>query len=99
MHVIAELLIAVGDYALRKGEAWRSGEGAEIMDAYQAAASTAPVIRESRWVNVYDGWYSREEADRIATIDRTSIVEIIYENGRPVDVKLHKVDGGGDARD
>jgi hypothetical protein len=32
-----ELLKAVGAYALQKGEAWRIGEGIEIMDAYQQA--------------------------------------------------------------
>jgi hypothetical protein len=31
-----ELLRALGKYALRKGETWRTGEGAEIMDAYEA---------------------------------------------------------------
>lgn len=42
MYVTDELLIAVGNYALRKGEAWRTGEGAEIMDAYEAALRAAP---------------------------------------------------------
>lgn len=36
-----ELLHAVGKYALLKGEAWRIGEGAEIMDAYAAIQDRA----------------------------------------------------------
>lgn len=32
-----ELIAAVGKYAAEKGETWRIGEGAEIMDAYNAA--------------------------------------------------------------
>lgn len=37
-----ELIKVVGEYALAKGEAWRTGEGSEIMDAYQAALLSTP---------------------------------------------------------
>jgi len=40
--VTDELIRTVGKYALKMGEAWRIGEGAEIMDAYQAAFTSAP---------------------------------------------------------
>ena len=33
---LAEFLWAFQRYAGRKGEAWRVGEGVELMDAYQA---------------------------------------------------------------
>lgn len=36
---ISDLLRTVGRYAARKGPAWRIGEGAEIMDAYEALQS------------------------------------------------------------
>ena len=38
---VEALISAVGKYALEKGEGWRIGEGAEIMDAYQAALTTS----------------------------------------------------------
>lgn len=59
----------------------------------------APVIRHSRWANIYaaSGWSARREADRGLLRGRLGLIEIIYEKGRPVDVKLHKADGGEDA--
>lgn len=35
---LEHLRAKIGQYAVEKGEAWRIGEGAEIMDAYQAVA-------------------------------------------------------------
>ncbi len=36
----SELLKAIGKYAYMMGEAWRMGEGSEIMDAYQSTQET-----------------------------------------------------------
>lgn len=58
--------------------------------------------RVSLWANWYgnspapDSYYgwtytSREEADKISEKARTHVLEIITENGEPVDVKIHKV--------
>lgn len=45
---VENLIALIGQYGLFMGEAWRVGEGAEIMDAYQAAydefATPAPVV-------------------------------------------------------
>ena len=54
--------------------------------------------RKSVWINWYGarnipGSYCefREEADNCASRDRTHVLEIITENGEPVDVKIHEV--------
>lgn len=39
-----DLLNVIGNYAIKKGEAWRVGEGAEIMDAYEAACHAYCVV-------------------------------------------------------
>lgn len=50
-----------------------------------------PTERRSRWLNWYDiGFTSREEADKNFGTDRTHVLEIITENGKPVDVKIHE---------
>lgn len=50
-----DLLNVIGNYALKKGEAWRVGEGSEIMDAYEAACHAhcgVPVdVCEHVWVS------------------------------------------------
>ena len=49
--------------------------------------------RKSVWINYYDdeGYALREEADNCATEDRTHVLEIITEDGKPVDLKIHEV--------
>lgn len=60
-----------------------------------------PPERKSRWINWYRSYFtnsggieyaSREEADRFANKYRTHVIQIITENGEPVDVKIHKVE-------
>lgn len=50
--------------------------------------------RKSQWFNVYHSaqWYysSKNGAQEAATIDCAGQIEIIFEDGKPVDVKLHK---------
>lgn len=46
-----------GEYALSKGEDWRCGEGAELMDAYENTLSAAPVavkVRKLEWTALDD---------------------------------------------
>jgi len=55
----------------------------------------SPPQRTSVWMNYYpvdDAYALREEADNCATDDRTHVLQIITENGEPVDVKIHKVE-------
>ena len=52
--------------------------------------------RTSRWVNVYDGsdwcygFETESDAREHSTKCRRGTVEIIFEDGKPVDVKLHR---------
>lgn len=39
------LIVAVGKYAVAAGEEWRTGPGAEIMDAYQGLSGDASLRR------------------------------------------------------
>lgn len=53
--------------------------------------------RKSRWINWYGTSGGRTEyktrglADKSAADNRTHVLEIITENGEPVEVKIHKV--------
>lgn len=54
-----------------------------------------PPERKSRWMNWYhpeSGYSYREEADKVSGSFRTHVLEIIIEDGEPVDVKIHKVE-------
>jgi hypothetical protein len=52
--------------------------------------------RKSNWYNMYSGYclcgdyLSREKADRSRTNGRKAVLEIIYEDEVPIEVKLHK---------
>ena len=53
-----------------------------------------PPERKSVWINYYhgdEGYALREEADECAAPHRTQVLEIITEDGKPVEVKIHEV--------
>lgn len=56
-----------------------------------------PPERKSKWLNWYDigsgesDHTSREEADKNSNVCRTHVLEVITEDGKPVDVKIHEV--------
>ena len=60
----------------------------EVKEAY-------PPEHKSVWANWYspaDSYPTRKDADKRAAPGRTHVLEIITENGKPVDVKIHEVE-------
>ena len=52
-----------------------------------------PTERKSVWLNWYspaDSYPTRKDADKRAAPGRTHVIEIITEDGNPVDVKIHE---------
>lgn len=82
----------------------RESDGIILARRLDGTGSYGPPIvntvkKERSFLNIYEasrtgiaGYKDRGQADRMALPDRTAVVEVIYENGKPVDVKLRSVE-------